>query len=90
MKNEPAFPVEITVNEDGSRSGMQTGNSSGWETGLSKREWFAGMAMQGLLSNARLWQNLEDYQGNMLEWIGSQALEYADAIIKQSEKPATI
>jgi hypothetical protein len=50
-KNTPAFPVEISLDENGNIRGAQTSNYSGFEMGLSKREYFTAKAMQGLLSN---------------------------------------
>jgi len=50
-KNTPAFPVEVSVNENGELRGSQTSNFSGFEMGLTKREYFTAKAMQGLLSN---------------------------------------
>lgn len=49
-KNQPAFPVEVSVDENGNLRGSQTSNFSGFEIGLTKREYFAGKALQGLLS----------------------------------------
>ncbi len=45
----PAFPVECSWGGD-QLCGVQTGNSSGWATGLSLRDWFAGQALAGLLA----------------------------------------
>ena len=50
-KNKPAFPVEISLDENGNIRGAQTSNYSGFEIGLTKREYFVAKAMQGLLSN---------------------------------------
>ena len=50
-KNTPAFPVEVSMDENGNIRGSQTSNFSGFELGLSKREYFVAKAMQGLLSN---------------------------------------
>lgn len=50
-KNAPAFPVEVSVQENGELRGSQTSPYSGYELGLSKREYFVAKAMQGLLSN---------------------------------------
>ncbi len=43
--------------------------------GLTKREWFAGMALQGLLGNADLYVDIESKV--------PQAIDFADAILKQ-------
>lgn len=47
-------------------------------TGLSKREYFAAKAMQGLLAQERYPHRLD---------ISRRALEYADALIKEFERP---
>ena len=52
MGDEPAFPVECQYRDGLPTTGIQTGNTTGWEPGLTKREHFAAMAMQGLLSNS--------------------------------------
>jgi len=43
--------------------------------GLTKREWFAGMAMQGLLGNADLYVDIESKV--------PEAIAFADAILKK-------
>ena len=50
-QNKPAFPVEVSIDDNGNLRGSQTSNFSGYEMGLTKREYFASKAMQGLLSN---------------------------------------
>lgn len=39
--NQPASPVECTYDVFDNVKGAQTGNTTGWEMGLSKREYFA-------------------------------------------------
>lgn len=51
MGDEPAFPVECQYRDGRPTTGIQTGNTTGWEPGLTKREYFAAMAMQAMLSN---------------------------------------
>jgi hypothetical protein len=43
--------------------------------GLNKREWFAGMALQGLLGNSDLYVDIESKV--------PEAIAFADAILKQ-------
>lgn len=45
---------------------------------MSKREWLAGIAMQGMLSNDGFHLNYEN--------IAIEALRYADALIKKLEE----
>lgn len=39
----PAFPVEMTSDENGMFTGAQTGNARGFAIGLSKREYLAAL-----------------------------------------------
>lgn len=53
-------------------------NNYGYERGLTKREWFAGMALIGLLNS--------DYMPkNDTEIISSDCYRYADAMLKESQ-----
>lgn len=52
---------------------------SGSNTGLTKREYFAGMAMQGILAHG-------DW---MEDRIVSDSVKYADALIAELNKPKT-
>lgn len=75
-KNEPAFPRVIDAN----------GN---WLDGLSKREWLAGLAMQGLLASEHLACALTT-QGKTKEEaaniIAEAAVQNTDALLTQLEK----
>jgi hypothetical protein len=65
MKLTRAFPFnDIDIN------GHKT-----YSLGLTKREYFAALAMQGLLAN--------DYHEVDLEDLVSRAIEYSDELIKQ-------
>ena len=57
------------------------------EGGLTKREHFAAMAMQGLLSNpetgdSTLWDNAPEWATQMT----SSAVEFADALLAEMEQ----
>lgn len=43
----PAFPVELQLNNGIPAGGVQTSGYSGWATGMSIRDWFAGQALAG-------------------------------------------
>lgn len=45
----PAFPVHCDYSS-GKPRGIQTGSLTGWAEGMTLRDWFAGMALQGDLS----------------------------------------
>ena len=77
--NEPAFPLEslITPHEIGPDKFDVRG-----PIGLTKREYFAAMAMHGLLANPRAWE------GSELQWAetgptkcAADSLKFADALL---------
>jgi len=65
--NQPAFPIPDFVNGNGD---VQFGS-----IGLTKREYFAAMAMQGILSNNLDWIN-----------VAVSSVDFADALISELEK----
>lgn len=75
--NEPAFSTE-------ERSKSAFTNS--WRGGITKREYFAALAMQGLLANS-----FDDHQGQPLSTasyadIADIAVKHADAVLAHLEK----
>jgi len=56
-------------------NGQSTAFPTDIDDGLTKREWFAGMALQGLLGNADLYVDIESKV--------PEAIDFADAILKQ-------
>lgn len=79
---EPANPAEVTFSMDGIIQGMQTGDRSYKLLGLSKREYFAGLAMQGIVSagiSNGIGVSKPDYAAH---W----AVEYADALLEELAK----
>lgn len=68
MKNEPAFPISIGSQNTYGYTGL----------GLTKLEYFAAMAMQGIRSNNSL-------NGNDNE-LAQAAFDIAEAMLKESEK----
>lgn len=81
-KNQPAFPVEVSLQENGELRGSQTSQYSGYELGLSKREYFVAKAMQGLLSNPE-W--MKEYKGEkylmQTDIVAEVAIKTADTIL---------
>lgn len=76
----PAFPVECyyaNPSEELPLRGLQTGNSSGWELGLSMRDYFAAKAMQALLTNRESWIDSN---------VAVQAYDVADAMLKARQQ----
>lgn len=51
--------------------------------GLTKREYFAGLAMHGLLANSTIH---EQHTRDAIEWIADHAIRQADELLKQLEK----
>ena len=50
-------------------------------TGLTKREWFAGMAMQGLLAS------FNSHSFNTCQSVAHHAIQFADTLIDELSKP---
>ncbi len=77
--NEPAMP-QLTYNR-------KTGKADGFELGLTKREYFAARAMQGLCSNSA---HIETFSGNnptpVPSYIVEIAVNLADALIAELNK----
>lgn len=94
MKNDggPAFPVECTW-VYGEPQGIQTGNTQGWATGMSLRDYFAAKVMQGLISAPDCSVCPKDRLADVEKWraeIRSQNAAYcydmADAMLKERAK----
>lgn len=75
----PAFP-DLLMNRDGEYS---------FSGGMTLRQWYAGMAMQGLLSNER-WPEVYVAAGglNGREGTAAKAFEFADAMLAREAKEA--
>ncbi|MBW4694653.1 MAG: hypothetical protein KME27_23125 [Lyngbya sp. HA4199-MV5] len=78
MKHQSAFPVHLHDTH------------GGLEGGLTKREYFAAKAVQGLLAGGR-WEfirpdNYWEWQGEPPKAIAEQAVEIADALIAELSK----
>ena len=70
---EAAFPA-IAIGQD----------NSFYVSGLTKREHFAAMAMQGIMSNQKLLENLDEIDGG----VAGHAVRHADALLLELEKTA--
>ena len=56
--------------------------------GMTLRDWYAGQAMQGLLSNPKLHQEILKMGGAYGGWIENSAWGWADAMLAaREEKP---
>ena len=75
----PAMPSKVSVNRDsGDVQPYQFGNDDFSTPGLTKREHFVGLAMQGMLTNPG------DY--SKPEHVAHDAIMYADAILTALEQ----
>ncbi len=76
----PAFPCEYEdVKSPYPRTIVQTG--------LSVRDWFAGMALQGMISDTIATIGGEPITPeNAVELISARSYEYADAMLKERNK----
>jgi len=81
MEQESAFP-----NQHKDENGQIICGKYG-EFGLTKREWYAGLAMQGILTQ----EKSVDENGNDIfityEWVAITAFKIADAMLKQNKEP---
>jgi len=75
--NEPISPTPIAVNEYESISAIQVNGTS---PGLTIRQHFAAMAMQGLCANSIPGQH------HSFERLSFEAVQMADALIKELNK----
>ena len=77
MKNadKPTYPLEFK--KEGSY------NTEGWSNGLTKREYFAGLAMQGLLAlpDKGTYGSFDE----AIERICEVSVKFADELLKQLE-----
>jgi hypothetical protein len=92
--DEPAFPVPTAFSPI---SGEPSNTGQYWDgNGMSKRELYAGMAMQALISDFHVgraicdndprYKKQADGQYNFSEVIAINACEFADALLKELEK----
>ena len=85
---QPISPTMYTKFGDGADDyqPLKDGQKTGWEVkfgGLTKREYFAGLALQGLMSSFT--ENAENgFYGTKA--VVSTAIEYADELLKQLEE----
>jgi hypothetical protein len=81
MKNSdmPAMPSKVSVNRDsGDVQPYQFGNDDFSTPGLTKREYFAGLALQGLLASGP--HDCDDHG------VAHDALLFANSLLAELEK----
>lgn len=77
----PAFPTEIAFNSEGNLICKQTDINSFVEIGITKREYFAAKAMQGLCANSNY--SIGENDVTTAELRAKNSIMLADALLKQ-------
>jgi hypothetical protein len=78
-KNNPAFPcVSITDRE------------SLYQGGMTMREYFAGLAMQGILANEKAYTVLSGIPMPNENLVARFSVQYADALLTELSKPTEL
>lgn len=76
MPHNRIMPSDVGIND--------VSEFAKYSAGLTKREYFAGLAMQGLLSDYRYFESCKDAVPS--EHFASQAVAVADALLAELEK----
>lgn len=82
--DEPAFPHDrVYIASNGGKYNEVVPNG-----GLTKREYFAAMAMQGIISNRELYRGFAklDTSREIGQIVASASIEYANALIEELER----
>lgn len=86
MKNadKPISPIVDKYGVVSDKNAISTGTLSG----LTKREHFAAMAMQGILSNAEILGQIAEIteSHNLLSTLARMSTDHADALLAELEK----
>lgn len=77
--NNGDMPVNAIFDEDGRVSDSKYSSLSGDGLGLTKREYLAGLAMQAFITNYGITTDCQT--------TASRALNYADALLAELDKP---
>jgi len=75
----------MSDNYDGPLMAQQILRLQAAQHGMTLRDWFAGQAMQGLLSNPKLHQEIIKNGNAHGGWIEHSAWAWADAMLKARE-----
>ena len=84
----PAMAVEIKVGKLArlQAEGLGMNVEDKQYIGLTKREHFAGLAMQGLLANQLI---IDDVSQNSKKWIAEKSISLANALLAELDKEAS-
>ncbi len=81
----PAMPCQVSIDRDNDAPRpYQFGNDDFVSPGLTKREYFAGLAMQGILAN----KQYDPPRRQRLDGMADDAVAAADALLAKLEKEA--
>lgn len=61
-------------------------SNHGYQGGMSLRDWFAGMALQGMLAHSTRYKPRPGTSSNWHEAISEEAYQLADAMLAEREK----
>lgn len=91
MNNEngsaPASPIKLNERVECGTTGNVTINEcDDYHSGLTKREHFTAMAMQGLLSSRDGDSQLHDNAPDWIKSVAETSLEFADALLMELDK----
>jgi hypothetical protein len=84
----PAFPVEVQNGPDGKLTGIQTSNFTGFEMGMTLRDYFAAKAMASWVQNGDALRSLYDKNSgidHLRASVASISYAYADAMLTARE-----
>lgn len=87
-KNQPAFP-QVKTEIDYDRETLSNYPSTYSVGGLTKLEWYAGLAMQGMQANPELLEAVTKTKlvlGNYQKLMATKAFEIAQAMLAESER----
>ncbi len=65
--------------ENGQQAAFATASDSRYQAGLTKREYFAGLAMQGMMAN-------RDLTSKLCSEVAKWSVEMADALLVELER----
>ena len=85
--NVPAMPTKGALNRETDEAwAYQVGEDDEFQfVGLSKREHFAGLAMQNIINRYNPWE-YGDFDSSEYEIVAENAVGLADALLKELDK----
>lgn len=81
----PAFPVDDLQIAGIGPSSLNVGGAPAW-AGMSLRDWFAGLALQGMLANTDAEDERAHRTGSLAPVVAENAYQFADAMIAERNR----